>query len=314
MHTHSPSLDAMVPARRCAWLLGLMSLAMPSTALSQQSLADFVLQFQTLDSVHIHASVDLRILDNNGVDLGPAGEGEVIEGAFSYWASGEKYRIDSHMDPDLYPGMMTSIAFDGENFQMLLGDSQILAVSSQDTDRAAMMLPNPIAEMLQFLYPLTDENLTKRVRLKDIQTNDTLIAQTANVAWMPHEQGVLAVEHLERAIFPGGTYAGIEYEHHVYVQPGKRHRPIRIERVAHDGMVLTRTHLSHYDAVQFGEGVAHWPRHIVLEGYNPNAERAGYATFIILNLKLNEPIDDSIFTLDREGKKVWDEDALQYID
>lgn len=279
------------------------------------TLSDFVNQVRAIESIHLRASVDIRIFDSDGKDIGPAGNGAVVEGTYALWMSGDKYRIDSFMDPALYPGMITTLAYDGARFQMLLGDSGILTASSQDTDAAAMTLPNPVVEMLPFMAPLDDDTADRRVRLKDLSDRIPRVDLIADVEWEPIKRGFMAVEQLERAILPGGVYKEIAYDHHVYATPGRRDRPIRIDRVMQHGQVWTSTEFSHYFKIVTNEGVVtHWPRHLAFKGYNSEGELGGQMTYTITSLELNEPIDSGVFTLDRNHLRVWDEDIQQFVE
>lgn len=287
----------------------------PSFADDTGGLANLVRQVKTIESIHIRASVDMRIFDSDGKDIGPSGNGVVVEGTYELWMSGEKYRVDSFMDPAMYPGMSTILAYDGDQFQMLMGDSGILTVSSQDTDVAAMTLPNPIVEMLPFLSPLDDQSAVRRVRLKDLSSETRSVDSIARAGWEPIEQGYMAVERLERTVLPGGVYRGIAYDHYVYATPGKRDRPIRIDRVMPDGKIWTSTEFSHYFEIVTDKGlVTYWPRHIEFKGYNSVGELGGQMSYAIIDLELNQPIDKMVYTLDRKNLLVWDEDEERYIE
>lgn len=280
-----------------------------SAVATAQDLADVLGQFKSISSIHFAASVDAGLVANATccADIEPD---SVIEGTFEYWAADGKYRFNSYMDPTKYPGMDCQVAYDGQYFQLLQNSESILTFSSQDNANAVMMLPNPLLQLLQFRYPLTDANAQLRLRLKDV-ISDVTPAEFLNVNWVTVEE---AGRVLERAEFPGGTYQGQTYVHHVLVEPGIRNKPIRIDRVSVDGTTLTSTQFAHYFRITTANGPTYWPRSVIISVSDAQGVKVGKMSFVITNFSLDGAILQEAFTISTEGvQTVWDDDLEVFI-
>jgi hypothetical protein len=249
------------------------------------------------------------------VDIAPTGFADArasdprIMGEIEYWAAGDNYRINSYVDPAKYPGMDTQVAYNGERFQLLRLSASTLSYSVRDSASLLPILPNPLLELLQFRYPVTDENSPYRLRLKDI-VKDKIPDAFWNVEWVSVKE-----KHriLERAEFPGGTYEGQEYVHAVYAVPGSRNKPVRIDRVTARGPV-TSAEFSHYFRVDTADGPSFWPRRVVLKAFDVEGEQVGKISFIITSFSLGAKIPPETFTISLEAaERVWDDDRAEFV-
>lgn len=271
-------------------------------------LSDLLQQYPAVDSIHLQATVDVRVFSDEASQSGIAGEGRVIEGTYEFRAAGERYRVDSYLDESRFPGMNATIAYDGNRFQMLFKGDSLLILGGADNDALMQSLPNPLVELVQFLVPLTDESASRRVRFKDARTaaaEDTLVAAAA---W---DVVVDDRATLERTIMPGGTYEGLTYVHHIFVVPGERNRPIRIDRVEEGtDQVISSASFSHYSRIQANGTAYDWPTRVRLIAYQ-DGQREAEMSFVLHTIQIGVDIPVDVFTIDfNEADTVWD-DALE---
>lgn len=225
--------------------------------------------------------------------------------------SGDRYRVNNYVDPNLYPGMDTQFAYDGQRFQLLRPSAGMFSFSSQDNDVILPTLPNPILELVQFCYPVTDANLQRRLRFKDIIGASAPI-DVQNVTWtVAHEEG----RSLHRAVCPGGTYEGRQYVHHVYAAPNSHNKPKRIDRITVDGVLITSSEFSRYIEAATPDGPTFWPQRVVLKAFDDKGARAGKISFNIMAFSLNaEPPRQEVFSISTEGvERAWDDDLQQLV-
>lgn len=305
--TYFPRVSSICWLAVCtAWL------AAPSFAQDgDPDLREVVEQFQSVSSLHFTASVDLRVFsaDLVGCCVGIAADGTVISGKMEYWAAGDMYRLNSYMDPAKYPGMDSEFAYDGQHFQLLLKSGSVLTYSAQDNASVVIMLPNPLLELLQFRYPFTEANAGLRLRLKDV-ISDQIPEEFWNVNCVNVEENG---QVLERAEFPGGTYQGQQYVHHVFTLPGSRNKPLRIDWVTTEA-TISSAEFSHYFRVATTSGPTFWPRSVILRAFDSQGKRAAEMSFVITDFSVNAAIPQEIFTISTVGvQTVWDDDLQMFV-
>lgn len=259
----------------------------PAQAGDLQSLLD---QYQLIDQLVLSASVQVNI-DRPDVDgfCCPlaAEEGEAVDGWFSYIADGAKWRMDNHLDPTKYPGMDTIILFDGATFVYQALDASVRSVQAGPPPSAlGLMLLNPAFEPLQFLFPLDDANEGSQPQLSEIKAV-TAATTLGAIQWTPV---LVDGKTLDRAEFPGATYRGVAYTHHVYAKPNAHDRPLIIDRVDAAGGVITRTRLAHYETTIASSGsTTAWPRNVKWEVYDPNSgDLAAEISMVIDGISVND--------------------------
>lgn len=287
--------------------LGQSSLAGPE----QADLADLFSQFQSVSSLHFSASVSISLIpvegecDCNLIRV----PGEAIFGHVGYWAADDRYRISSHVDPDRFPGMQTDIAYDGRRFQLLRSDGT-LSYSGHDSAVILPVLPNPLLDLVQFRYPLTDENYQFAPRLKDVR-NDRPPTGFFDVPWVSVDDGGRS---LERAIFPGGTYEGRSYVHQVYALPGQRHTPARIERVTEDGVMMTSAEFTDYCQLDTPSGPTYWPQEVVLRAFDSQGNEVVKMSFVLSTIEVDAEIPEEVFVISTQAAaRVWDDDRREFV-
>ncbi len=301
-----------------------VTLSLLATAAPAAELEDLPARFRAVGSIHLDAEVimtyDPRLAgleDTPGVGppggtdragTGPTAGTTTVAGRFEYQADHHRYRVKSQVDPAKLPGMATEFAFDGTRFQFLHAD-KTLTYSRHDPATVLPGLPNPLFQLLQFLYPLTDETQHLEVRFKDV-VSDQALSTFQKAEWTSVEDGG---RKLERAEFPGGTYEGEAYVHHVFVVPGERDRPIRIDRVS-ESRRLTSSEFLDYRPVRTAAGLSWWPHRIVLSAFTATGEAAITASFSLTTLRFDEPLNDSCFEIPTErARRVWDDDMRQLV-
>jgi len=283
-------------------------------------LSHVVRQFRLLDSLRFSATVELvqsrpadpgdtlPVDDCAGPVERPAGPLGVVGGHYECFASGDRYRVDSYLDPSKMPGMSTQVAFDGQSFQLLLPNGT-LSLGRQDSRLILPILTNPLLELVQFRYPLTDENQQYQLRLKDFR-QDSDPPGFFDVPWTSvNEDG----RTLDRAVFPGGTFEGQHYVHHVYAPPGAHHLPIRIDRVAEEFRV-TSTEFSDYLQLESASGPVFLPRSVIMRAFDPAGEELLRISFTITQVQVDSAMNPEAFLIDRSiARKIWDDEARTFL-
>ncbi len=265
-------------------------------------------QFRRVSAIHFFASVEIvlkYVPCDNCPDVQPTGL--PISGTVEYWATGDRYRLNSWAEPHSYPGVQTQVAYDGRRYQLLRSDGT-LSYSSEDSDRLLPTLPNPLLELLQFRYPITDANYQSDLRLKDVR-RDAIPADLLASSWTAVEEGE---RRLERTRLPGGTYEGQAYFYYVYVSPGRRSAPLRIDRVGEGGR-LTSAEFSDYVERASSRGPTYWPKRIVLRAFDAGGSATVTMSFQLTEFSVDTPLPREIFVIRPDSAaRVWDEQRREF--
>lgn len=285
-------------------------------------LAHVTRQFRLLDKLSVSALVEVVQSQNRPYDPGdpaPIGDCDGIvarpafpvgttQGHYEYVASGNRYWISSQLDPAKVPGLQTQVAYDGQSFQLLLSGG-LLSIGRQDSASLLPIVNHPLLELIQFRYPLTDDNSRFHLRLQDIR-QDTDPAGFFDVPWASVSEGG---RMLDRAIFPGGTYEGLAYVHHVYAPPGEHHLPVRIDRVTNTYRV-TSAEFCDYLRVDSASGPVFAPLLVVLRLFDANGEEQIHMSYTITHIGVDEPVNPDAFLINRElAQKIWDDEARVFL-
>lgn len=297
---------------RCSLISAIpmcIALAATESAKAEQQprgLRELAGQFQDVSSLHFSSSVQIEM---QAVAYNcPIVVGTPVFGQIEYWATGNRYLVNSSADPIAYPGMQTQVAYDGGRFQLLRSDGT-LSRSKQEHTTLLPILPNPLFELLQFRFALTDDTYGRELRLKDIQ-DDCPSDEYFEVEWKIVEE---AGNQFERAIFPGGKLEGKYYVHEVYVEPGIRDRPVRIDRVS-DGTKLTSALFEDYCRIDTCSGVAYWPQHVELRAFATDGTDAVRMSFCIFDMEVEADIPLDVFTITEDSaERIWDDDRREFI-
>lgn len=264
-----------------------------------EKLSNFVRQYLDLTEVELHWDVTARFHVAHAGDNVVA-DGEPTLGTFSFWSRAAKYRQDMYMEPARYTEVDTSIAFNGSEFQVHRRDLDSLAFGAGDQTMFGMGLPNPLTEVLQFLYPLTDDNWMHEIKLQTVQSDENLWDRVAGVEWDQEAPSSAPIGY-----FAGGTLHGISYTYEVhFVAEGDLLLPIAIHKVTRGGTWMS-TMLSDY----FTAGGQWWPgviEHTVFNGVDVVEEMM----YVVTSFDSDPDFDDLIFTLDDSTVGfVWDAGA-----
>ena len=262
--THVQSTRCQLGVRdSCLRITALAVLGAAAPAAAQPGPDEILSQYDAITTLSLDLAVTIHMYEEEDVCEQVVSSVE-IAGIMKYFADGPKVRLDSQVDQELYPGLDTAVAFDGQQFQYLVRDRSILSVETATgvpTDEAMMTLPNPFFEIIQHFSPVTSANPGAPVQwgaIKAIAASATM----QNATWSP-----ITVDgrELERAILPGGTNEGDSYVHHVYVRPSQRGRPNQIDRVSDEGTLLTRSTFDNYATVAVGQSQQFWPHSMRFE-------------------------------------------------
>jgi hypothetical protein len=95
-------------------------------------------------AIHLDASLTIwRRLDSGAEAQGA--------GTFSYWAQGDRYRVDCVVDPKLQVLPSLTYAYDGTTLGVLHHDTAVLRLFSRDTGTQPTAAPNPFFLPVAFL-------------------------------------------------------------------------------------------------------------------------------------------------------------------
>jgi len=266
-------------------------------------------QFQTLTSIEFRASVDLTVGQPLADRAGTVVPQQGTQGTYRYSAAGERYKIESFVNPSKYPGLNTQVAYDGGTFYLSLEPGKLLSYGSQDHATLLPTLPNPLLQLVQFAYPETDDNSDLELHLTDVQ-NSVLPAAFWNVQWLPIVENGIDLEYAE---FPGGSYEGRNYVHRVYAVPGAHNKPVRIDRVTPGGGKLTSCEFGHYFGVPAGSGETYWPGTVLMIAFDDTGTEAGRMSFVVTDLSVNQVVPAESFTISiATVTHLWNDDLQSF--
>ncbi len=269
---------------------------------------DFVAKFMNLNSLNIE-STTRQVYDI--ISCEPVGPGVLIEGSFTYTANASLFVEESWLDPSQFPDFHTRRAYTSggwhQYFDMASGTASLKA--GGDYQQSGLVLPNPILAMTQFATPVTDANAGHQPTFIE---SKAALQSVAEPNWtLINEAG----QALYKGEFPGGTYAGHQYIHIAYFSTAAEPRLIRVDRVATNGVLLTRTRFDSYRKVA-GSGM--WPGLVIFQVFDDgNGETAGTLEMQINTIEINDPANETpeIFDVDLTlAQRIWLEDANCFLE
>ena len=261
--------------------------------------------YAAVATVQVWATEELAV--RSGSDIVP---GEPVQGYIEFWGSGPRYRWESWVDPGKMPWMVVQVAYDGESYQFLLPDGTLSVSSAGDRRDAVPALPDPLLELVQVHYPLTDENAHLWLRFKNIQGCPPRDVDLSGAAWERVDANDGA---LEVASFPGGVYEGRRYTFRVYVPAESRHCIQAIERISEDGDRLTRTEFDDYRLVAAADGQCALPHSVVVSAYDSLGVEALRVSYRITHMELDAQVPEGVFRITEGVQRVWDDDGGVFV-
>jgi len=300
---------AAVAFLKCPWRATVAAADAAGTACT---VGDPLALLRDRTSVHYAAQATIQIWATSDLPAPWSDQvepGEEIQGHIEFWGSGPRYRLQSWTDPQKLPWMILQVAYDGERYELLLPDGTLSVSATGDRRGVVPALPDPLAELLQVHYPLTDENAHLSLRLTDLQQVPPREVDFSGANWEMLGNGLWEV-----ASFPGGVYEGREYTHRVYVPAQTREWIAAIERVAVSGEMLTRTEFSDYRLVPSAEGQCAMPHRVVLRAYDDCGGEALRVSYVLTAMELDTEIPDATFRITDGVVRIWDDDAGCFVD
>lgn len=286
----------------CAGSCLLVALVWPGQVASAEGgLGDLYDRYATLEQVVISASVQIEVFQADvraccAIQV-PANAAPA-RGALMYAADGQRWRLDSYLDPQVYPGMDTTLVFDGTDFAYFARNAGALGVrQGRPPALLGMVLPNPAFAPVEFLGALAEASAVNSVLLDDVRAA-AAAADPSGVSW---ETVNFEGKMLERALFPGGIYGGVPCVHYVYAAPGAHDRPLVIDRVDEAGALLSRVRLSHWENVG-PEVPSWWPRNVTMQEFDPAGAMVVEISFV-MDVAVNDPQAIAPETFDIEALK-----------
>ncbi|MFY9823485.1 MAG: hypothetical protein WAM82_19040 [Thermoanaerobaculia bacterium] len=232
-----------------------------------------------VSSLHLRARITVTSEDTGN---------RPVAGDFEYWEQGGKYRI--HVGIDVAEAMISELAYDGRQFQMVLPKGiPLLSVARADERMVPLGIPNPFFLVLQPLSVTTPECPGCILRLSDLRTLHSLRHATEPPASRTDDSS------LRVTLAATGD-------------------PAVIESTQDSGDVVERAEFSDYREVE-GAGIA-MPRAVSFHRSVRADDSVSHVaiTYQIDELQLGSDIDSSVFTLDRAAyKRVWEGDRKVFL-
>lgn len=267
-------------------------------------------QFSQISTVHLRARYVLVF------DLGH-GNSKTASATLEYWASGDRFRVESIADPDLagagFIGSQT-ITFDGTESRILTNDNQTLIIKGGEIPDSSVV-PNPLFVPLTFLNVESRACADCRPSLADVRrmsTNRLGASDRLRVSTFAGAAGT--VELTIAGDSPVGDVKEIRF-----AGSDASWRPVSSVTRGVDGQLKDRSTFDSAELIVNTTPQLLLPRHLLLEHWSdgtdlPNGAKAVTMDIVIEQLAVNEPIEDDLFTLtDELGNTVIDEDSHQVL-
>lgn len=268
-------------------LVGLSSSGLVAAERSAAALRDL---YKGPGSVHLRASVEVTVHRPLGKDQVAPVQGS---GFVEHWEQGDRFRTVVWIDPDL--GLMGNIdiAYDGDDYQLYLLDSQTLAVERPPFRSHGLLpvptpVPNPFYLPVSYLAPSDDDCPACQLTLEFLRQDGV---------WP--ELGDAAADSFE---MPGGARHSVGYYFRIHgPREAGSDEGQRIDRLGLDDALWQSVVLA-----RFSDGFPHW---IEVTGYEPGDPEGSPRTTVryrIEELTLNADLDAAVFTIAPErDTAVW---------
>lgn len=230
---------------------------------------------------------------------------------FEFWADTNRYRISCSSDPNL--GLMgdVEIAFDGQNWQYLDRESQVLRLLQKDVPQAPTAIHNPLFLPLEFLNPDGDSCRGCTTRLQDLQDARLWSNRLRAVRRFPNRDG--EADRAAEFEVQGGDSESTPAK--VLVRLAKIQgavAPIAIKRLAADGKAISEIVPTEFRTVD--KAVGPLPSQLIVRAFAPAGQTVMESEINLQNIEVNQPIAPNVFTIDwKEAEAVWDSDAGAFI-
>lgn len=270
-------------------------------------LAAWINQYLVVPAMHIDSDIVIRIWD---ADFGPeyATDGTDIPGDFaSWWQSDDSYLMDMVVDPAGYPGVDVAFAWDGAMFAEWRRDQGSLAYSANDWNELGIVLRDPIMDLLQFIYPVSDATIMSPTKLSTVQNDGDLATRLASADWQRVSTSGAT------AVFPGATVDDVTFVTYVdFAWHSNRLVPTKIEHVA-DSVVIASVEASDY-VVRTHAGLTYvWPTSVVFRGFNEEGTLQAEIEYALGTLDVASDYPASTFEIDwLLAEAVWSIDGQAF--
>ncbi|MEM7482307.1 MAG: hypothetical protein AAF481_14115 [Acidobacteriota bacterium] len=239
------------------------------------SLAPFVDQYSSIESVYMKASAVVYIGTPEGTR-----EGNV---SFEYWEADNRYRINSRADKELGLAEDTDVAFDGEQFQIWLLESDILSMGKEDSRNPTAAMMNPLFLPVDFLRTADSGDLL--LRLSDVveRAGQVENAEPIPAAASASTAGQLAFVAKDDS---GSYQVSVARHAEMWV-------PETISQRKSDSGILGKIELKDYRSV---DGIV-LPQSLSASALDDQGQPVMRAEVLVTDLEVNQPIPDSVFAL-----------------
>jgi hypothetical protein len=261
-------------------------------------------KYAAVNTVHLSAGVKVVL---HGKEL------RAGNGAYEFWAQGDRYRVRSRTDKQL--GLKTDfdVAYDGARFYMLDHSLGVLSYRRKDEPRSVTALPNPLFLPVDFLSGDDDDCPLCALRLPDLKAEDPRWgSRSAALAVRSRGRDAATGAAVTEVEMPGGRFKGRPFKMRVRMteQGDGGALPTQIDRVADDGKLMVSITLGDFAA----SGLGQFPRSIVVKAYGDDGNIALQAELTVKVLEVNAPIEPGVFAISfDEAEAVWDSDGKKFV-
>ncbi len=275
---------------------------------AKQAVSGLTHLLEALGQVSLEANVTFEPLaiDEPGVD-----PEAVINGSFTFIASGLAWRKRSLADTTEYPGMNTDIAYDGSTFYYATPEHGTLAMALNGDDQRpkGMSFPNPLYGMSLVFTPIGPDASGDDVTLASLRDYASGF-DISEGTWRESIDGTSII-----GVFPGGSLDLLEVENHfIYSGPGE---PIVVERkLAVNDAILMRVQLEDWQAHVIGGTPHDVPRTVIFEGIDPATGEVGARATMSLTTFVGEGLSfpPGAFSIPLDSaERVWLDDTGSFI-
>ncbi|MCA1564319.1 MAG: hypothetical protein LC803_01420 [Acidobacteria bacterium] len=261
-------------------------------------------KYSALRSVHLAADVKMTVY---GKDF------RAGSGTYEYWAEGDRYRIKSRTDKHL--GLKTDfdVAYDGKRYYLLDARLKVLSYQQKDVTRTFTALPNPLFLPVDYLSNDDDDCALCALRLPDFKIKDARSSERVKSLAVKSERRDDATGGIVSEVeMPGGKTNKRAFRLILRtLEANEGHvRPLQINRVGTNDKILNSLSFANFTPTVLGV----FPRTMSIKAFDDEGNLAVQAEFIVRTLELNEPIENSIFTIGfGEAEAVWDSDGKIFV-
>jgi hypothetical protein len=242
--------------------------------------------FQNAPPVHFRSKTTCQFYYTAGKD-----PDRTVAVDYEYWGKEQQYRINcASQGKDAADSKSSQLAYDGQRFFRLNGNSSTLTYRKRDMAIAPEMPDNALLFPVQFITP-EGSGSGRRLRFKDVNDNENWnrILKAAKV--VSDADGKMIVE------LPGDVGDGLDGVFRVHFAGSPDFMPTLVERIANKGQLHVRYAINEYVAAQANGRTTYWPKSVAFEAVLDGKKQIASSTEIAAMDVGKEPPPE-VFSID----------------